>query len=162
MLKKILRKQNGFTLLELLISTALTVVIMLTITALFTTFLLSNSKVSAKKNMKDAGVRAMSQIEFLIKNSYHLDEELTPCNGTMTSLALTSIDGTTTVLEEVNGQIASNSATLTPSSFTLSDLNFSCTGEKGYRKITISFTLEKVTPDGDISEEFMSTVTMRN
>lgn len=165
--------QTGFTLVELLITTSLTVMLMLTITTLFMTFLIGNSKTNIRKKVKEEGLTALSQMEFIIKNAHYV--EGTCSSGT--SIDITSLDGGTTTYRQqtVNGidKIASTSAStppvtkyLTSDSVNISDLNFACTGETGNRQITISFKLTKNAPtlgeESIIEEDFKSIVNMRN
>lgn len=165
--------KTGFTLIELLIVTSLTVLLLLTITSMFMTFLLSNSKTNTKKTVKEEGLHAMSQMEFLLKNAFYIDEELTPCTTGMTSIAVVSLDGGTTRLQtetqDESGieRIASNSSSLTSDSVTLSNLRFDCSGAAGNRQVKVSFDLEKNSPTlgtehAPVTESFTSTVLLRN
>lgn len=165
--------KTGFTLIELLIVTSLTVLLLLTITSMFMTFLLSNSKTNTKKTVKEEGLHAMSQMEFLLKNAFYIDEELTPCISGMTSIAIVSLDGGTTLLQTQTQDdsgietIASNSAALTSDSVTLSNLRFDCSGTAGNRQVRVSFDLEKNAPTlgtehAPITESFTATILLRN
>ncbi len=164
------QKNRGFTLIELLITTSLTVLLLLGISALFMTFLLSNTKMNALKTIKQEGNFALSQIEFLIKNALYLDESINVCSNNMPNLTIVSKDaGTTTfsTLEDADDEnhkkIASNSAFLTSSTVSVSqDLSFDCSGEVGNRAIKISFGLEKVATDVNTSQTFTTSVNMRN
>ncbi len=163
-------RKNGFTLIELLITTALAVLLLLAISSMFMTFLIGNSKTNTKKTVKEEGYYALSQIEFLIRNSQYIDESSTPCAAGMTSLTIISADGGSTTFASVidnsdnnNEKIASNSAFLTSGNVTISTPPiFDCTGSVGNRQIGISFGLEKITPDGTVNEQFNSIVSLRN
>ena len=160
----------GFTLIELLITTSLTVLLMLTITTMFMTFLIGNSKTNVKKTVKEEGLHAMSQIEFILKNAFYVDESTITCGSGMPSIQIVSLDGGLTEFRTISdsgvNKIASNSATLTSDAVILENLRFDCSGEVGNRKINVSFTLRKNAPtlsnDDVISEEFTSTVNIRN
>jgi len=157
--------QTGFTLIELLITTSLTVMLMLTITTMFMTFLVGNSKTNVSKKVKEEGLTALSQMEFIMKNAHYVE-------GTCTSgssIDITSLDGGTTTYSVLNNKIASSSTTtryLTSDNVDISGLNFECTGETGNRQIIVSFDLEKNAPtlsdEALVSEHFEAIINMRN
>lgn len=158
--------QTGFTLIEILVTTSLTVLIMLTITSMFMTFLVSNSKTNIKKIVKEEGLYAMSQMEFILKNAYYLDETTHACTADMDTIEVVSLDGGVTTFSDQAGKIASNSAALTSDQVTLSSLNFDCSGEVSNRSIKIYFELQKNAPtlseDSSVTQTFESTVNIRN
>jgi competence protein ComGC len=160
------KNQSGFTLVEVLVTTSLTVMIMLTITSMFMTFLVSNSKTNIKKVVKEEGLHAMNQIEFILKNAYYLDETNYACDIDMPALEVVSLDGGITNFSNQGGKIASNSASLTSDEVVLSNFNFDCTGTVGNRSIKIYFELQKDAPtlseNESVSESFESTVNIRN
>lgn len=165
---------HGFTLIELLITTSLTVLLMLTITTMFMTFLLGNSKTNVRKSIKEEGLHAISQMEFIIKNAHYFDEDASDCLANQNSITIVGLDGGSTTYSTVSdggvNKIASTSATatthLTSSTVTLSNLLFDCSGDVGNRQIRIRFQLDKDAPtlgsDSNLSESFETTVTMRN
>ncbi len=159
-------KSAGFTLIEILITTSLTVLLMLTITSMFMTFLVSNSKTNIRKDIKEEGLHAMSQIEFILKNAYYIDETTYTCSTGMTQIEVISLDGGITNFSNQGGKIASNSATLTSSAVTLTNLNFDCSGPAGNRQVKVSFNLQKNAPtlsdDSSLTETFESTINIRN
>jgi prepilin-type N-terminal cleavage/methylation domain-containing protein len=161
-------KKTGFTLIELLITTALTVILMLTVTALFMTFLLSNSRTNTQKAIKEEGIHAMSQMEFILRNARYIDVESTPCITGMSTIDVISADGGLTTFRTITDggvpKIASNSAFLTSGSVNVSNppLRFNCSGSLGNRRVKITFGLSKTSPDGNVNEVFESTVNIRN
>lgn len=156
-------KKNGFTLIELLISTTLIVLLMLGISSLFMTFLIGSAKTNTKTTIKEEGVYALSQMEFLLKNARYVGTDSDPCDTNMDEITVTSFDGGETVFERDDERIASNSSYLTSKAVDISSgPRFDCTGTVGNRQVKISFTLRKVTPDGTESEEFESIVNVRN
>jgi competence protein ComGC len=158
--------QAGFTLIELLITTSLTVLLMLTITSLFMTFLLGNSKTNVRKIIKEEGLHAISQMEFLIKNARYYDDSFQPCADNQSSIRIIGLDNGITTYQVQDGKIASNSSRLTSDTVTLSSLRFDCSGVSGNRQIKISFTLAKDIPtlgaNENISESFETIINMRN
>lgn len=159
-------KQTGFTLVELLITTSLTVLLMLTITTMFMTFLIGNSKTNIRQTVKEEGLHALSQMEFIIRNARNYDASFQACTTNRSTIRVVGLDGGLTIYSNTGGKIASNSARLTSDAVTLSGLNFDCSGDTGNRQVKITFTLTKAAPtlgaDSDIVESFESIVNMRN
>lgn len=163
-------RRTGFTLVELLITTSLTVLLMLTITTLFMTFLVGNSKTNIRKSVKEEGLHALSQMEFIIKNARYYDDTFQACTSNLQTIRVIGLDSGVTTYSIVSdsgiNKIASNSARLTSATVNLSTLRFDCSGEAGNRQIKISFTLDKDAPtlstDSNISENFEATINLRN
>jgi len=174
---------SGFTLIEVLVVVSLTVMLLLTASTLFMTFLISNTKTSSNILIKNEGNYANAQIEFLIRNAVDIlpnsDDQI--CAAGMDELVLKSIDGgitTITAVDDISdssaSKIASSSGTvdrfLTSSSITLlSGPTFNCTqtADQASPYITTTFTLQKGTPgvdlDRDVSQQsFGSSVSIRN
>jgi competence protein ComGC len=167
-------KSTGFTLIELLITTSLTVLLMITITSMFMTFLIGNSKTNIKKSVKEEGLHAISQMEFIMKNALYVVDS-TCTSGTSDTISIVNLDGVTSTYSTINKKIAYVSAPGSPEEFTsdltsesvnLTDLNFDCSGPVGNRKIVVSFVLDKNAPtlgeDSNVSESFQATVNVRN
>ena len=159
-------KKNGFTLIELLVTTSLIVFLLLSISSLFMTFLLGNSKTNARKTVKQEGAYALGRMEFLIKNAIHVSET-SPCTAGMTAIDIVSLDQGITTFETItetgSDKIASDSAALTSASVYIDPpLRFNCSGEVGNREIEIIFGLKKDTPGGTAEELFSSIIYMRN
>lgn len=139
---------------------------------MFMTFLVGNSKTNVRKTVKEEGLHAMSQIEFVLKNAFYIDEDTNSrvCQNNMTAIDVVSLDGGLTTFETINSggidKIASNSAALTSDAVVLTNLEFDCSGPSGNRQVTVSFDLQKNAPtlstDASITESFTSTVSIRN
>lgn len=169
--------QAGFTLVELLIVTAITLIIMLTASVLFMTFLISNSKINSAQLVKQEGQHALQQMEFLLRNAIELlpntaDQE---CQVGMSEIKFRSIDGgiTTLAKEDDNGKdkIASNSGIyLTSQAVDITEgPTFDCTQDtdESHPYIDITFTLRKGTPGVDqnrdiVEEKFSTSTTLRS
>ncbi|HEX9817851.1 MAG TPA: type II secretion system protein [Patescibacteria group bacterium] len=175
--------KQGFTLIELLVVTSLTVMIMLVVTSMFMTFLITSQKTSIEQKVKGEGENALSNIEFILRNSRRLVPGLdgaTTCtndaNNPMTNLAVEGFDGFITTLQaypDTNPKIASYSSAindyyyLTSDETTLSNLQFIClAGEESSHYIGVSFQLQigaGLTADRETAiETFQSGVTLRN
>jgi len=173
----IIRDDNGFTLIELLIVISITVILMLSASVLFMTFLISNSKVSGEQLVKQEGQHALNQMEFLLRNALEIipNSSYQECESGMSEIRFLSIDGGITSLtkEEVDGKnkIASNSGIyLTSNAVEITNgPTFNCVqdNDQSHPYVDITFTLRKGTPgldkDRDIVEEtFTGSTTIRS
>lgn len=170
---------SGFTLIELLIVVSLSVMLMLSASSLFMTFLLGNTKVTRMQLIKHEGEYVMSQMEFLLRNAVQLvaNDDDQVCERNMTSIAFVSIDSGETLLNKSvdpsdgKEKIASNSAKF----LTSGDVDivngpyFDCTEseDKLTQYVSIRFTLRKGTPTLDVErdileQEFISGVGLRS
>jgi prepilin-type N-terminal cleavage/methylation domain-containing protein len=184
MMKMLPRINNaGFTLIELLVVASLTVIIMLTVTTMFMTFIITSQKTNVEQRVSSEGENALSQIEFILRNSRKLVPNLdgaTICNNDpnnpMASIAVEGLDGYVTTLQtypEEDPKIASHSTAindyyyLTSNETTLSNLQFTClTGAEDSYYVGISFDLLSGTGTSadreTAAETFQSGVTLRN
>ncbi len=183
--KKQTNSTHGFTLIEVLVVVSLTVIIMLTASALFMTFLISGAKTNNTQLVKIEGDQALNQMAFLLRNSLQLlpnsADPAEVCETGMREIALESYDGGSTTLSAQNDandnnqtKIASSSGTkqqfLTSSAVQIIDgPTFDCAispdGNPAYVQIT--FTLRKGTPNLDkardvIEQTFTTGVSLRN
>ncbi len=177
------RVQAGFTLIELMIVTALMVVLSLTVSAMFMTFMVTNARTNTKNTLKIEGSYALAQMEFMLRNSYQLVENSSAqvCQSdadsvAMDSIAVESIDGGITEFSiETDGtvnKIASNSGNfLTSDAVTVvtDSLKFNCTESyNGVRSVKIDFDLSKVVPsvtnttNEESTQHFTTVVSLRN
>lgn len=168
---------QGFTLVELVVSMGLATMLLLTVSAMFMTFLVSGAKTNLKKAVISEGGRVLNQMEFMLRNSLQLVPNTSgiTCAADMDSIAFQSYDGWITQFQTVNGKIASRSADPSdPTSFTdrslMSDtvelsqpLQFDCSTNSTSASVTINFSIQKTNTDNDNSEEdFATTVQLRN
>jgi len=173
-----MKHANGYTLVELIIVIALTIVILVTATSLFFTTILGGGKTATAERVKQAGEHAMSQMLFLIRNARRVstNNEGAICAAGMTSLALQGQDDAVALFatqQDSNGnkRIASGSGIfLTPSDMDLSaPLAFDCSdqGDGTPATITVSFSLRKGVPGVDKQRDivdipFKSKATLRS
>ena len=64
-----IRSLPGFTLLELMISTVLGSILLLTATALFMTFMIGNANTNARRQMSAEGIQMLGTLEYHIRNA---------------------------------------------------------------------------------------------
>lgn len=166
---------SGFSLLEILIATALTSILIIAGTALFVSTIIGGGRANTTALVKNNGDYALSQIEFLLRNATELlpIDPLNPnsaCQSGMSSIRFRSIDeGVTEILAE-NQKIASNSGIyLTSDAVELtSGPTFDCyrTADQAITSITVTFGLKR----GDLAtnrvsevleQEFSTTVSLR-
>ena len=176
-------QQAGFTLIELLIVSTITVMVMMTVTAMLLTFIITSKKSSIKQKVNNEGNNALSKIEFVLRNSQKLVAGLdgsTICSNDaetpMTDIAIQGLDGYVTTLQTYpleNGQIASYSSAIndyyyiTSDETTLSNLQFTClTGEENSYYVGVSFDLKigsGLSRDKETAiENFQTGITLRN
>ena len=88
-------KQAGFTLIELMIVTSLMVILSLTVSALFMTFLITNARTNTKNTLKVEGSYALSQMEFMLRNSIQVVENSNTqvCQSDMDRIRIQSLEG---------------------------------------------------------------------
>lgn len=172
--------QAGFTLIEVLIVVSLSVLLMLTASSLFMTFLIGNTKTTTTQLVKAEGEYALNQMEFLLRNAIELmpnsNDEI--CEPNMDEITLKSFDnGITTLMRETDPsdsnlvKIASNSGVyLTSGAVELTSgpvFNCSETPDGLSQYVTITFQLRKGTPGIDqprdiVVQDFLTSVNLRS
>lgn len=168
-------QEDGFTLLETLVSLAIVAMVSVVLSQVFISTLRTNTKTEVLKEVKQSGDLAMESITRMVQNA----QSVTCPTGQ--SLAIVNPDGNTTTVscQDVSSvaRLASSSATatvyLSSETVTLgaacasSILQFTCTSVSGLPSlITVSFRMaQKGTPVDQFetaSETFQNSVTMRN
>lgn len=177
-----MKRQQGFTLLEVLISVAVMSMIGTVIAQSFFTTTRSNAKVEILKDTKQGGDFAISLMERMIRSAGDIATSCASSGTTVDSLQITNRDGLTTtfgcVLDSGVTRIASTSASgtvyLTPANVTLggatcdnASLTFVCASNASQGdSVRIQFTLSQKGAGGDQSERasttFQTTVNVRN
>ena len=164
---------RGYTLIELLVVVTLSVIVMLSAAGLFFTTLVSNSRKDILTSVKDEGDYAISQMEFLLRNAITLvPPSGAGCTTGMGTIVFRNADDGVTTLTNINGQIASQSATgnttyLTSKAVTLTGPTFDCSQSTGDHStyIKISFQLSKQAADFNrpqpVQETFTTSVNLR-
>jgi len=83
------KKKTGFTLIEVLVISGLTVIIMLSTVSLFMTFLISQARITQKQQLKNAGNSAIQQMTQIIREAKAID----PCNSAASNtIIFTNLD----------------------------------------------------------------------
>jgi len=143
-----MQRQKAFTLLELLVTSGITALLMLAISSLFITFLATAYKSRISQNLRESGNNAVTQMTDMIRSA---SEITSPCvsEELLDYISITNSDGLNTILREEDNRIASISATnkfyLTESNSNpdyISNLLFTCyPTPEGKKYIEINFTL---------------------
>lgn len=163
-----LSSRRGFTLIEVLIVVTLSIMLMLTASALFLTFLVGGARSTNSQLVKNEGKYALSQIEFLLRNSLLIlpNANSQTCEASMDEIVLKGYDNSTTRLfKELDStdnkyKIASNSGVyLTSGSVDIvSGPTFSCTkSDDGVSQyVSVTFILRKGNPTTDQSRDIIT------
>lgn len=172
------KKQKGFTLVELLVAIGILGVVGGIATIILFTTLRSASKSDIMREVKQNGDYAISVMERMVRNAQGVETvDNSSCSttgncGAGTCMKIKNPDGrTTNFLKENVGdvfKIASNSGTyLTSNKVTVvGDLNFTCTRTPGKPDVvSINFTLSQpgtpTRPEERASINFQTTVSLR-
>jgi len=146
---KKMKTQRAFTLIELLITTSVTALLMLAVSSLFITFLATAYKSRISQNLRESGGNATRQIIDMLRSA---NELTSPCESESPTnyISLIGSDGLETTIREENDRIASVSANgtfyLTENSDLsedyVQDLLFTChPTEEGKKYIEVDFNL---------------------
>lgn len=168
-----MKRKNGFTLLELLVATSLTVILLLGVSSVFMTFMLTEARTNLRRQVQSEGAEIISRMEFLIRNS----KALTSCT-TASSIQFTTVEqgggasNTITLSQsgtDVRYQLDTASGVGTPVVLNspeskVNSLSFACTEDAttGKRVVIISFNLVRTDVGSSATESFKSYVQLRN
>lgn len=176
----------GFTLLEIMITTAIMAVIGILISQVFFTTTRVNTKTELLKDMKQNGQFAMDTISRMIRASLEINSTCTSSGSQSSSIQITNPDGQMTTfgcfLDSSTGatRIASTSAysgqsdyltsknvSLGSTSCDSSSLTFICTSSPDQpSRVKVVYTLRQIgSPNdsfGTASQTFETTVSVRN
>jgi prepilin-type N-terminal cleavage/methylation domain-containing protein len=169
------QSQAGFTLIELLVVLSITVLLMMTVSIFFMTFVVGNTKAVFEQKLKQDGDQAMSQMSTMLRNARSLSST---CTTGLTSITFTGTDNLSTTLTGVTGKIASVSSITTPATnfYLISDfsaldpaniITFNCYESANAQKyVEIEFTLRRgvdsINSQTTLTRNFKTGVTLRN
>lgn len=147
--------KKGFTLIEILVVTAIILVIVGAVSSLFFSSLRGATKTTIINEAKQNGDYALSVIERMTRNASSIQSMSTYCDGTAkTSLVINNPDGGVTTFDCPSGsevRIASSSASttyyLTSNKVAVSSCSFSCNLSAGVPAVVkISFSIHQLSP----------------
>lgn len=169
-------RQEGFTIIEILVSVALLAVIGLMMNVILLNSMRAILKSQSVKEVKQTGDFAMSTILQRLRNA----TAITPCVAGAGNVIIQNPDGSSTtfsvveqppgsgvrkILADTNGSIQAMTTSNDVTVNTMNSLLFSCNSSTG--KVSVSFTLDHVHTENLPFEErasipYTSTVILRN
>ncbi|MFZ5376728.1 MAG: hypothetical protein ACOZAN_03630 [Patescibacteria group bacterium] len=166
--------QAGFTVIELLIVTLLSVMLMMAVSTVFMTFMLNSAKLSIEQSIKAEGSHTVDQIATILRNARTIES----CTTDMVSVVVRDVDDqqlqiyTTPSLNGEHRIAVRNLTTNTTKNFTSADntitpsLRFNCFSDDNSTFVSYSFGLKRgpgIEPDRDTAIiNFSGSVEMRN
>lgn len=163
-MSQMLHRDRGFTAIELLIAVGLLSMLLLTISAVFISFIVGTSKTHAYKILKAEGTKANTQIDYLLRNARRITS---PCVGSSANtINIEGLDGGITTLQNIDNKVASVAAYpptfasttdffLTGNSVELTaDPTITCReNSSGQRLVEVSFTLQRAGVDAEVGSD---------
>jgi len=164
--------KTGFTLIEVLVISGLTVIIMLSTVSLFMTFLISQARITQKQQLKNAGNSALKQMTQVLREA----KSINPCNpASSNSIMFTDINnGTGSYQRSIfdNGNYGINYSTEASSNFiTSQDMNIisfvsNCYTSQESQLVKVTFVLQNPRIQGPsnepLNQEFSVNIQLRN
>lgn len=158
------RQAKGFTLIELILYTAMVSVVILSTSAFLQLIFASRAKSQTIAEVEQQGLQAMQLITQTVRNSTLINSPTEGNNSS--SLSLTVLDSTKnpTVFDLSSGQVritegASSAVNLTSSQVLASSLTFQNLSYTGTpNTIRIQFTLTYINPEGRNEYNFSKTI----
>lgn len=147
-------KQQGFTLIEILMTITVLGVLFATSVALFFQVFRSSGKSSSVVDVEQNAQLSMSIMDRLIKNAQSVDSG---CPGSGNAITITNRDGqqtTFSVIVDADGvsRLASNSAEISTPEVEITNLTFDCLKTEGVpEQIEISMTIAFTSTKDDIN-----------
>ncbi len=167
------RNQLGYSLVELLVVTALMLLLLLGVSTLLIASLTSDARITIRQELRAEGNYALDTMSYFIRNAKSLED----CTSGGITLTVNNEDRResqfSVVLNGGYNQIASDSAAvgsflarrafLTQAPYEVSNFIVDCNDDNAQPYVTISFTLERTDVEGEaISNDFRHTVLVRN
>ncbi len=164
--RKQTQKLNGFTLIEILVITGITVVVLLTAVSFFMTFLINQAKITQRQQLKNAGESLLKQMTQVLREAQGIE----PCSTNMNSLLFSTVNNNQAGYSLSSNQIfytlEGDSFSITPEDMVVGSFIANCypTQDSQLVKVTISLTNPKIQgPSGKpLTQEFSTSVQLRN
>ena len=157
---------HGFTLVEVLVITSLTVILLLGSMTIFMTFMLNQSRLMSKQRIQKAGDDALAQMTRVLREARSIPSP--DCNMGMSTIKFVDLlekSGNYTV---TGGQIASTSASgtylLTPENLTTTVFTANCYPgvESDYLKISFTISDDNTLGGQILTQDFSTGISLRN
>lgn len=167
--------QAGFTLIELMVTTVITTILLLTASTILMTFFLTNSRTAVRRQIKTEGARALDRIEFVARAAQDCTDTNGVSNTTGSDITFTNTDGTTTefktaLKDGVNNLVMINQPANTEEylisnfSVAMTDGQFllACVQESGTNKKYANIRFNLTNLSTTITENFTTLTVLRN
>lgn len=161
------RNNLGFSLIEVIVVAALTILILFSTVIMFLTFMINQARLAQRQRVKTAGDNALKQIEQAVRGA----QDITTCEEDMDTLVWQSLAGVQGSIEIDSNRIASNSGTetylLTPENIIVDSIRFDCystTRQSNF--VSLQFSLSTRDDEGLMNEalrqNFQTSIDIRN
>lgn len=167
--RAVTNKKPGFTLIEVLVVSAILVMLLLTASTMFMTFLVSNAKTNVRQQLKAEGQQVLSKIEYDLRNARAITST---CPGTSNSITYTDLSNTSHTIDRASNTIRIDANAITTPYASATSLTFTCeeNADSGSTFVSFNFVLAnrnaaeigRNTNAGQITESFFGRVSLRN
>ncbi len=164
------KKSAGFTLIEVLVVTALVVMLLVGATGMFLGFMAGAAKNNARQKIKDEGNNALTQIEYLLRNSRRVES----CSSASSpNISFSTLGGEVLTISRNGNRLYLTSTNPDTGSLYLSgeetvatSLGFQCfqsaSGKGQYVEVNFSLRNGATVDSASVEEDFSSGVLLRN
>lgn len=165
-------KKTGFTLIEVLVISGLTVIIMLSTVSLFMTFLISQARITQKQQLKNAGNSAIQQMTQILREVKAIDPCISAASNTIVFTNLDNKSGSYQLGTFDNGNngiyytLDGAARPITSEDMDIISFITNCYVGQQSQLVKITFVLQNSKiqgPSGEpLSQEFSANVQLRN
>lgn len=175
-------KNAGYTLIELMIVSTLVVLLMMTVTSLFMTFLVGNAQTNIRRQIKSEGNAMIDQLEYVFRNAKTIItssgasiDSGTICSNVAGSdlnitdsnyLDISDLDGNTLRMNynSTSKKITINSLDLNTTYVIVNAPTIRCYGStiSSKKSMEVIFTLQKEVDSTTFAEQFKTITQIRN
>lgn len=168
------RIKNGFTLIELLVVTSIVIMLLLTISSMFMTFLISNARTNISRQIKAEGSEMIDRMEFVLRNARSVNQTSGVSITCSQAGSVNTVSGTGFNITDVDGNVinisyAGNRILLAGkelnSTFVVSSApTLTCYRDPNNQKTTIGirFSLTRTENSSTLQEDFTALAQLRN
>lgn len=167
-MKRALPSKSGFTLIELMVVTTIVVLLLLSVSSMFMTFMLSNARTNITRQIKAEGSEMISQMEFVLRNarSTSLSCSAAGSGNTIGSggVNITDADGNIVVLAYNANRITLGGKPLNSNFVVSTAPTLTCYQDTNNLKtsVGIRFTLSRTEDSSTLQEDFTALTQLRN
>ena len=155
----------GFTLVEVLVITSLTVILLLGSMTIFMTFMLNQSRLMSKQRIQKAGDDALAQMTRVLREA----RSIPGCDIDMDPLPFVDLlekSGSYTIDDDdrISSEAAETTYLLTPDNLTASAFTANCYSgvESDYLKISFTISDDNTLGGQILTQDFSTGISLRN